>query len=215
MALRREGICPAPAQTLCETEDMEKELYLKIGRPQNTCVRCGAPINVAGKHLSAIIPAAQGEVDEETGEPIRQDFCTACWEAAREREFYSFWLARREKPKTPQKQSRRDRNATLLSYFDFLSQKNDPEYGQHLFFLAHLLMKYQVFRWVRTEPPETPEGRERIVFRNTAIDDLVYVESLPLEEERLVVIKKEIDEFIERALAPREDARETPQAPES
>jgi hypothetical protein len=183
---------------------MEKELYLKIGRPQNVCVRCGAPIAGAGKHPSAIIPAKPGEMDEEDGETIRQDFCTSCWEASREREFYSFWIARREKPKTPKRQTRKDRNATLASYFDFLYQKGDAEHAQHLFFLAHLLMKFQVLRWVRTEPPETPEGRERIVFRNTVTDDFVTIESLMLDEDRLVVIKREIDEFIERALSPQD-----------
>ena len=180
---------------------MEKEQYLKIGRPQNVCVKCGVQINEAGKHPSVImgVPAGELPADEETDDPVRQDFCRACWEEMRDGNYFSYWLARREKPKPKKIQTRKERNSMLLSYFDFLYAKGDPDYAQNLYFLAHLLMKFSVFKWVRTEPPVQESAGERVVFRNTVTDDFMTVEAVPLDDERLVSIKREIDEFISRA----------------
>lgn len=184
---------------------MEKEQYLKISRPQNVCVSCGVPIADAGKHPSAI---ASPEEKAESDDPVRRDFCPQCWESIRDKDYFSFWLARREKPKPRKIEGRKQRNATLLSYFDYLYEKKDPEYAQHLFFLAHMLMKFSVLRWVRTLPPASPEEAERIVFKNTVTDDLLEIENVVLEDERVATIKKEIDEFLHRAANPEESAEQ-------
>ena len=181
---------------------MSKELYLKITRPQNVCVKCGAAINQEGHHPSAIFsastPTATGSEEDEA--VLRQDFCPTCWQEVVGTDYYSFWLAKRERPKTRKIQNRKERNTTLLAYFDYLYQQNDAVNAQHLFFLAHLLMKFSVFKWVRTEPAVTAEGRERVVFRNTVTDDYITIESVTMEEERLVAIKREVDEFLARAV---------------
>lgn len=178
---------------------MEKEQYLKIGRPQNSCVLCGTTIAVAGKHASVLLsPGEEPPPQQTAGEegPQRQDYCPACWEKARQKNYFSFWIARREPPKPRKLKSRKERNAALLAYFDLLLQKNDPAYAQHLYFLAHLLMKFSVLKWVRSERATEQGGRERIVFRNTATDDLVTIDSVPLEDEAVARIKKEIDDYI-------------------
>jgi hypothetical protein len=177
---------------------MDKEMYLKIGRPQNVCVLCGAEIVEAGKHPSAILTPDHAD-EEDPDMPQRRDYCPACWEQRGEQDFVGFWMARREKPKPRKIQNRKERNARLLSYFDFLLQKGDQEYAQHLYFLAHLLMKYSVFRWVRSEPAGTEGVNERIVFRNVVTDDFVTVESVRLDDERLGAIKKEVDGYLEAA----------------
>lgn len=187
---------------------MDKQMYLKISRPQNVCVRCGATIAEAGKHPSAIFEAEE-KAKQEDESPLRQDYCSECWGKLNEKEYFSFWMARREKPKVKKIQTRKQRNATLLSYFDFLYQKNDPEYAQHLFFLAHLLMKFSVFRWLKSEPATEPDGEERIVFRNTATDDVVTITAVSLDEQRLVEIKREIDEFLARATVAEEPAAQS------
>lgn len=180
---------------------MSKEMYLKIARPQNACVKCGAPLAEAGKHPSAIFSASNPVVEESEDDEgvLRQDFCPACWDEVRSTDYFSFWLARREKPKTRKIQNRRERNSTILSYFDFLYQQGNPDNAQHLYFLAHLLMKFSVFKWVRTEP--APEGgtSQRVVFRNTVTDDFVAVDEVAMDEERLVTIKREVDEYLSRA----------------
>lgn len=210
---------------------MEKDLYLKIGRPQNVCVLCGTPIALAGKHASVLLrpeeigtPAAPEPSAPETPPtpkveapapvppvkkgrasasqepdpdgPMRQDYCPACWEKVRQKNYFSFWIARREAPKPRKIKNRKERNAALLAYFDVLVQKNDSAYAQHLFFLAHLLMKFSVLKWVRSDPPTEAGGRERIVFRNTATDDHVTIDSVALEDEAVARIKREIDEYI-------------------
>ncbi len=206
---------------------MEKDLYLKIGRPQNVCVLCGTAISVAGKHASVLlspgeVPAAdlqpsveapsspariapepsvtrkgRGAVQEHDPDgPTRQDYCPACWEKVRQKNYFSFWIARREAPKPRKIKNRKERNAALLAYFDVLVQKNDSAYSQHLFFLAHLLMKFSVLKWVRSDPATEAGGRERIVFRNTATDDHVTIDSVILEDEAVARIKREIDEYI-------------------
>jgi hypothetical protein len=178
---------------------VDKESYLKIGRPANACVRCGATIAETGKHPSILV--ATEPADEDADEPIRRDFCPACWDEIRDQDYFSFWLARREKPSPNKARSRKERNSTLLSYFDYLYQQDNSEYAQHLFFISHLLMKFSVFRWVRSEPPEAPGGNERIIFRNTVTDDFVTIESVTLDEERIAAIKKEIDEYLTRSAA--------------
>lgn len=180
---------------------MEKEMYLKIGRPQNTCVRCGVKIGDSGQHPSVIV-ATGGNISDEDEAAIRQDYCPTCWEQMRDQDYIGFWLAKREKPKVLRLQSRKERNAALLSYFDFLYQKGDPEFAQHVFFVSHLLMKFGVLKWVRTEPPATTGAREQIVFRNTVTDDFVTIESVVLEEDRLASIKTEVDEYLHTYEAP-------------
>lgn len=204
---------------------MEKDLYLKIGRPQNVCVLCGTAISVAGKHASVLLPpeeaaaprqtepsvpatpeaapepakknrGATAAQDADSDAPLRQDYCPTCWDKVRQKNYFSFWIARREAPKPRKIKNRKERNAALLAYFDVLVQKNDPAYAQHLFFLAHLLMKFSVLKWVRSDPPAEEGGRERIVFRNTSTDDLVTIDSVALEDEAVARIKREIDEYI-------------------
>ena len=192
---------------------MDRELYLKISRPQNTCVKCGAQLAAAGKHPSALYdpelmpPSVEEEAEEQ---PLRQDFCPKCWNEMRsDKEYFSFWMARREAPKPRKIQNRKQRNTTLLSYFDHLYEKQDPEHVQHLYFLAHLLMKYSVLKWVRTDPPEAEGEPNRIIFRNTVTDDQVTIYEVPLEGERVAAIKKEIDDYlgrIEQDSAPDADA---------
>lgn len=193
---------------------MDKELYLKIGRPHNTCTLCGTPIAVAGKHASVLLvagedthagggagaaapasAAATTDADQDAG-PLRQDYCPGCWEKVRQKNYYSFWIARREAPKPKKIRNRKERNTALLAYFDVLYQKKDPAYGPHLYFLAHLLMKFSVLKWMRTDPPAEAGAGERLIFRNTATDDLVTVETVPLEDETVARIKREIDDFI-------------------
>src|SRR5215204_572071 len=123
---------------------MDKDLYLRIGKPQNVCVRCSAQISDAGKHPSALMeqePQSGLEGTDQEG-PVRQDYCSECWKELAADNFVSFWLARREPPKARKIQNRKERNAALLSYFESLKGKNDLESCQSLFVLAHLLMKY-------------------------------------------------------------------------
>ncbi|MBX7247315.1 MAG: hypothetical protein K1X53_17605 [Candidatus Sumerlaeaceae bacterium] len=173
---------------------IDKDIYLKIGRPQNVCVVCGAEIVEAGKHLSAIAADTAAEEDA----TIREDYCAECWEKRQDKNYIGFWLARREKPVPRKIQNRKERNAALLALFDYLQQNGQPEHAAHLHFLAHLLMKYKIFAWVRTEPVPDQPGRERVVFRNTVTDDHLTVESVQVTDEEAAAIQKDVDEHLSR-----------------
>lgn len=179
---------------------VEKDLYLKIGRPTNSCVACGAEIAHAGKHPSVLRQRSEtpenleGDSADDLG-PRREDYCAACWQELSEKDFVGFWLAKREPPKVRKIESKKERNAGLLAWFEHLQLQNpDDEIRQSLFFLAHLLMKYGVFKWQRTETAD--DGSEVIYFKPTGSDDEVSVVAMEFSDERSVEIKRELDAFL-------------------
>jgi hypothetical protein len=174
----------------------EKDLYLKIGRPHNSCIACGAAIDHAGKHPSVLRRGgANAEGQEDPDAPRREDYCSGCWQEMAERDFIGFWVTKREPPKQRKIETKKERNAGLLAWFEHLrSQNPDEELKQSLFFLAHLLMKYGVFKWQRTETG--PDGNEVIWFKQTGSEDEFDVVAVDFTDERSVEIKRELDEFL-------------------
>lgn len=175
----------------------EKDLYLKIGRPHNSCIACGAGIDHAGKHPSVLrrggAANAEGQVDPDA--PRREDYCAECWQELAERDFVGFWVTKREAPKQRKIETKKERNAGLLAWFEHLrGQKPDEETRQSMFFLAHLLMKYGVFKWQRTESDDN--GNETIWFKQTGSEDEFEVVAVDFTDERSVEIKRELDEFL-------------------
>jgi hypothetical protein len=191
----------------------EKDLYLKIGKPNNACASCGAPITHAGKHPSVLLreasapvttedaasdelpglPSSQPSLDGDS--PRREDYCANCWGTLNEKEYYSYWLARREPPKARKIESRKERNAAILAWFDLLrSQTADDENLQAQYFLAHLLMKYGVLKWQRTDTDAA--GNEVIYFRQTGTEDDVAVAAVELNDETTAEIKRKLDEYL-------------------
>lgn len=220
----------------------EKDLYLKIGKPNNACSQCGQPINFAGKHPSILksgeeaqkpsrkpgktdqpeAPADTPEVakaapvkngqggtgPEPEGGPRREDFCTDCWHQLTEKDYLGYWMARREAPKPRKIESRKERNAGVLAWFSLLrTQEPDDDNLQAQFFLAHLLMKYGVLKWQRTDTDD--DGNEIIYFRQTGTDDDLAVLAVDLSDEKSVEIKRQLDEFLEQFAN-----REQPETPE-
>ncbi len=224
----------------------EKDLYLKIGKPNNTCSDCGQPINFAGKHPSILksgeetqkSPRKPGRSDqsepaadtpdtaevtsvkaektdsakvEPDGGPRREDFCTDCWHQLTEKDYLGYWMARREAPKPRKIESRKERNAGVMAWFGLLrTQQQDDDNLQAQFFLAHLLMKYGVLKWQRTETDD--DGNETIYFRQTGTDEDLAVVAVDLSDEKSVEIKRQLDEFLEQ-FANREQALEPADVP--
>lgn len=192
---------------------MEKDLYLKIGRPTNTCIVCGVEITRAGKHPSILRPAGSGvspaaerqaetsasassehEVTDKTG-PQREDYCQECWQAAAEKDYLGYWMARRVPPKARKIESKKERNAGVLAWFDHLRTRPPAHANlQSQYFLAHLLMKYGVLKWTRTETRD--DGQEVIYFRQTGQEDEVAVTAVELDDETSGEIKRKLDEFL-------------------
>lgn len=177
---------------------IDRETYLRIAKPRATCLLCGAPLVDARKHPSVLIPApAMAESDEDI--PQRQDYCSDCWQRRAEKNYLGFWITTRETPQPRKVMNRKERNARLAAYFDFLSRQQDPARVAKQYFLAHLLLRYGVFKWIRTEY-DASSGRERIVCLNLIDDEEIVVESAELDDEQLVAIKQEIDRLLEGRL---------------
>jgi hypothetical protein len=174
---------------------LSREIYLKIARPRNTCAKCGASL-ATGEHHPSVLAVVPDEEEDAAAEPLREDFCKECWPEVRDRGFYGFWIARREPPKPDGRASRRERNAILLSYFDLLS-RDAAANAQRLYVVAHLLMKFQVFRWLRTER-DGDTSAETVVFRNTATDEEVSITATPPDGEVVAAIVDEINQYLDR-----------------
>lgn len=174
----------------------ENDLYIKMGRPHNTCEACGTLITQAGKHPSMLRKAGAGAAGNAGQDgPRREDYCTACWQQLADRDFVGYWVTRREAPKVRKIESRKERNAALVAWFEHLRlQPQHEETRQSQFFLSHLLMKYGVFKWVRTE--SRPDGSEMVTFRQVGSDDEFLVPVVEFTDERSVEIKRELDEFL-------------------
>lgn len=174
---------------------MDREAFLKIAKPQPTCVLCGAALVEIGRHPSALVPPEGDATDTEEDLPRREDYCVRCWEQQTAKQYVGFWITKREPPQPRKVQNRRERNARLAAYFDYFYREDPQTHAPRLYFLAHLLMRYGVFKWLRTElDPAT--GRERVWYRHMINDEELSVEGVELTDEDLVAIKREIDELL-------------------
>ncbi len=171
---------------------MAKDIYLKIKRPSDSCLMCGAGLEEERKHLSAIRLGGEDEVE-------RRDYCRKCWERLQDEEFYSYWVAKREKPEERTKISKADRNRLLLAMFErideTLSDDDDAEAERagKLFFLAHLLMRFRAFRWARTD-----HEAGKVCFVNIQSEEEWEVDQVELSDETVLAIKQEIEEFLRK-----------------
>lgn len=178
---------------------MATDFHLKIARPTPACVACGAPLHGVGKHPSALYPAGtpapgEGAADlapeaEADGPPSREDYCVTCWQEVEREGYIGFWMARREDDAPRPLLSRKQRNATLLSYFEHLYRRGDVADAQQLFFLAHLLMRYSVLRWVRNEA-------EAVVFAQPQSGEEFVIREVVLDDAQLVAIKQQVDNYL-------------------
>jgi hypothetical protein len=169
---------------------MGKDIYLKIKRAADSCLMCGVGLEDERKHLSAIRLGGDDEVE-------RTDYCRKCWERLEDEEFYSHWIAKREKPEERLRISKADRNRLLLAMFERLSQNSDPDEesgrAEKLFFLAHLLMRFRVFRWARTD-----HAGGKVCFINTQSEEECWVDQVEVDDEAALLIKQEIEEFLRK-----------------
>jgi hypothetical protein len=61
---------------------MDKNMYLKIQRPGDKCLNCGADLVAAQKHPSGVL------VDEKEETLERKDYCAKCWAELSEDQFF-------------------------------------------------------------------------------------------------------------------------------
>jgi hypothetical protein len=178
---------------------MEKDKYLNVSRPQKVCVLCGESLVDFHKHPSIL---ANEEVLKNE-ESFRKDFCPGCWEGIsnKDSEYFSYWITKRIQPCSKKKLSRKERNNMLLRLFEAIYRNMNESNEYHLFFLAHLLMRYKIFIWKGTEIiPGNEEAGELeksiLIFTNKYTGEEIRIQDQDLDGEKVMESQKEIDEFL-------------------
>ena len=170
---------------------IEKEQLLAITRPQKLCMNCNEPIDVIRRH-----PSILKTIDKKKLE--RQDFCPDCWRQMKDETYESFWITRREvKEEKARKLTRRERSTALRALFESLWERRETEdVGPHLFFIAHLLLKWGGLKWRENRRNES--GNEVVVFDDPTTGDALELAAVNTEDERMEAIKNQIEDFMKQ-----------------
>jgi len=141
------------------------------------------------------------EDKEEEAGFLRLDYCTKCWNAMKEQAYFSFWIGRRSAGDLPVgKLTKAERNVALAALFDSLAERGDEEqtdYSPHLFFLAHLLMKFKIFKWMPSVAhPETGEPMLRFLRAQTGEE--VLVRNVEMPQEMVARVKEEVETYLQQ-----------------
>ncbi|HPK02801.1 MAG TPA: hypothetical protein PLS90_10140 [Candidatus Sumerlaeota bacterium] len=131
----------------------------------------------------------------------RLDFCPECWQVMKNEAYESFWITRRErKDKAIPRLSKRERATALRVLFESLwDRREEEDLAAHLFFLSHLLMKWGGLKW--RENSSDIHGNEVVVFEDPASGDLLEIGAAPLDDDRLLAIKEEVEGFLRQYAA--------------
>ena len=184
---------------------MKKEILQRISKPQPACIKCGAPLQETGTHPAAVVASNGADLFDATPDEIsREDFCKDCWAQAEEREtFLAHWITNREAPKPSKAHTRRERAAMLDHWFHWWQEQPPSlDRDQHLYVIAHLLMKYLVLRWQRTVEPENAPPQ---IFFKHSNGTTICVHAAPLTTEVNKAIMEQAELFFagEKALPQR------------
>lgn len=167
---------------------IDKEQILSIERPHAHCAECNAPIEDLDRHPTRLLI--------KDGGPQRGDYCPDCWQFIKNETYDSYWLTRREKKeKRAPKLSRREKAVAARALFESLwDQREREDVDAHLYFLAHLLLKWGGLKWKQDLKDEA--GREIILFENPATGDTVEIRSVPMEQDQIEQVKQRIESFL-------------------
>jgi hypothetical protein len=173
---------------------MDKETLLTISRPNKTCLNCGEALDVIERHPSMLRA-------DEARRLERLDFCPDCWQHMKDEVYESFWITRREqKNRAIPRLSKRERATALRVLFESLwDRRGEEDMAAHLYFLSHLLMKWGGLKW--RENATDIQGGEVIVFEDPASGDMLEINAVQLDDERLLAIKDEVENFLRQYAA--------------
>ena len=169
----------------------EKHPYFDIRKPQNICTICSTSLTDEPHHPSVLTDVYP--------EPIRKDYCLACWKQLQDKQFFSYWLTKRITPPADKKINRQERNDMLLRLFMALYNQEDPANATQLYLLAHLLMKYKVFKWLETR--QGPTGEDALVFEDTRTGEEIFVAPIAITDDQIAEAKKAVDSYLEEELS--------------
>lgn len=191
---------------------------IKIEKSSNYCLSCNKLLTDEEHHPSIL----KEEDSKETGFE-RKDYCNDCWQKVQDKNYFLFWIKKRIKIRKDKKISKKERNQIILSYFihilsrnEELNQKRELEasniqkvdegtnsqesaaqsidYRYHSYFIAHLLMKYGVFKWKKDIRDE--KGNVIIIFENRYTDEEVIIEEMQPPVEIIKIIKEDLQTYL-------------------
>jgi hypothetical protein len=85
----------------------------------------------------------------------------------------------------------------LRALFESLWERRETEdMGLHIFFLAHLLLKWGGLKWKKNLVDAN--GRERVIFEDPATGDTIEVMAVEADDERMDAVKEEIEQFMKQ-----------------
>jgi hypothetical protein len=169
---------------------MDKDLLLSIGRPQKLCMNCNAPLEKVERHPSVLKSLKTKNIE-------RLDYCPECWRQMKDDAYESFWITKRVIKQRVRKLTRKERNTAMRALFESLWERRENEdVGPHVYFLAHLLMKWGGLKWKDSRLDEA--GRELIAFEDPATGDRLEVVGVEMDDERMDTVKNEIEEFLKQ-----------------
>lgn len=196
---------------------LEKADYLRVGKRGGVCAKCGASLEEADRHPSVlreefdatdIAPEVEQPVPQEQQHPVKEeqapfsryDYCPKCWAELKDSAYFSFWIGRRiEEDLPPKKLNRAERNMALAALFDSLKERNDEEtdYTPHLYFIAHLLMKYKIFKWQPSQADSaTGQTMLRFIPTNEPDAEEIHIPEIHMPDEMILKIKEEIEAYL-------------------
>lgn len=145
-------------------------------------------------------PAQASQEDDEGFQ--RLDYCAECWRQIKEQAYFSFWIGRpRDQDQPKRKLNKVERNLALAALFDSLSDRQNEageDYAPHLFFLAHLLMKFRIFKWKpAVDDPES--GQSMLRFDRTDCDEEVRITDMDMPAEMVLKVKEEVEAYLKES----------------
>jgi hypothetical protein len=167
---------------------LDRDQLLSLDRPQPACSECGAALDEFDRHPTRLSLGDAGL--------RRADFCPECWEFAKTEAHDFFWLTRRERADKPAPRlSRRQKAVAARALFESLWERRDEEDVEgHLYFLAHLLLRWGGLRWVRAGGDEA--GREIVVFENPATGDLLELRAVEASDDSIQQVRQNVEAFL-------------------
>ena len=167
-----------------------------ITRTAGQCVACEQELQPA-QEIVATVRETEG-TDEEEQALVREDYCTACWESAREKTsadkaVLGIWHAHVPVPKEKKKTFVDDE--LLINFFERLEDADEPAKVQFRFVLALVLMRKKILIYDGLEPGKGDDRPWMMHFRGAG--KKCKVVDPHMDEDKIADVSRQLGEVLE------------------
>lgn len=153
-----------------------------VTKNQKSCASCSAEFETNGVFFSAL--------REQNGQFVREDFCSSCWENARQIPFFSFWKTRLRDGKEKEKVN----VDVVLEFFERLQNPSTDRDRTFRYLLSLFLWRRRALKLVDVV---RNNGRETMLFRRGAGESPIAVENPRLDEEQVASATEQLRELLQ------------------